>query len=63
MGINRKGRDVTGIHRKGHTTTEVVKFIGGAWRSVWQYIRSCFGRGFWVNEKPWSNKDFWKNSF
>lgn len=61
MGIVRNEREVTGIHRMGRTTTEVWKYVGGAWRSVWQYIRSCFGRGFWVNDKPWSNKDVWRN--
>ena len=30
-------------------------------RLIWQYIRSCFGRGYWINEKPWSNTDSWKN--
>lgn len=61
MGIVRNNRDVNGIHRKGRTTIEVVRFIEGAWRSVWQFIRSCFGRGFWANEKPWNNADGWKN--
>lgn len=61
MGIVRNNRDVNGIYRYGRTTTEVWKFIDGAWRNVWQAIRSCFGRGFWLNDKPWSNKDVWKN--
>lgn len=61
MAINRRGRETIGIHRKGHTTTEVWKYIDGAWRSVWQFIRSCFGRGFWVNDKSWSNGDGWRN--
>ncbi len=29
---------------------------------VWQAIRSCFGSGFWVNEKPWINNESWKNN-
>ena len=28
---------------------------------IWQYIRSCFGRGYWINEKPWSQTDGWAN--
>lgn len=31
-------------------------------RIVWQSIRSCFGKGFWINEKPWINDDAWKNN-
>lgn len=26
-------------------------------------IRSCFGSGFWINEKPWFNDESWKNNF
>lgn len=29
-------------------------------RIVWQAIRSCFGSGFWVNEKGWINDEGWK---
>lgn len=61
MAIWQDGKETTGIHRKGKDVQEVWKFIGGAWRNVWQAIRSCFGRGFWNNQKPWSNTDGWKN--
>lgn len=30
-------------------------------RLVWQAIRSCFGAGFWNNDKPWSNDETWNN--
>ncbi len=28
---------------------------------LWQAVRSCFGSGIWVNEKPWINEEIWKN--
>ena len=28
---------------------------------VWQAIRSCFGAGYWVNDKVWINEENWKN--
>lgn len=28
---------------------------------IYQTIRSCFGRGFWINNKAWINKDSWRN--
>jgi hypothetical protein len=28
---------------------------------VWQAIRSCFGRGFWINTSPWNNEEAWNN--
>lgn len=30
-------------------------------RLIWEAIRSCFGAGYWVNEKPWLNDEAWKN--
>lgn len=29
---------------------------------VWEAIRSCFGKGFWVNAYPWNSEDAWKNN-
>lgn len=28
---------------------------------IWQAIRSCFGNGYWDNDKPWDNEDGWTN--
>lgn len=28
---------------------------------VWEAISSCFGSGMWINERPWSNTDGWRN--
>ena len=27
---------------------------------VWSSIRSCFGNGYWVGDKPWMGSDSWK---
>lgn len=27
---------------------------------VWVAVRSCFGSGTWVGNKPWLNKETWK---
>jgi len=40
-----------------HSATAVYK---GA-RLVWMAIRSCFGAGFWLNDRPWLNNEGWKN--
>lgn len=29
---------------------------------VWQAVRSCFGKGYWVDDKPYDNEDGWKNN-
>ena len=40
----------------GRTTIQAV-YRG--LRLIWQYIKSCFGRGYWINDKPWSDRDAW----
>lgn len=30
-------------------------------RLVWEAITSCFGSGYWINERQWSNTDAWLN--
>lgn len=31
-------------------------------KMVWQSVRSCFGSGLWINDKPWINDEGWKNN-
>lgn len=45
----------------GKITWSLVRIYKGA-SLFWEAIRSCFGRGFWVNERQWSNEDGWKNN-
>lgn len=28
---------------------------------VWQAVRSCYGAGYWINEKPWIDNEAWKD--
>ena len=57
--MNYKNFETTGSVRHNN---RFVSTIYKAGRIVWQYIRSCFGKGYWINEKPWSNTDAWKNN-
>jgi len=41
-------------------TWEVQMVFRGA-RLVWQAIRSCFGTGAWLEERPWLDSDAWKD--
>lgn len=29
---------------------------------VWSAIRSCFGGGVWIGQRPWVNRDVWKTN-
>ncbi len=29
---------------------------------IWQAIRSCFGSGMWISEKPWTYNEGWRST-
>jgi len=29
---------------------------------IWQAIRSCFGSGMWIPDKPWTYNEGWKRN-
>lgn len=57
MGIYIGGKEITAVTAYGKTITAI--YAGS--RIVWQAIRSCFGSGWWKNDKPWLNNEGWLN--
>lgn len=57
MPINFSNKEITAI---SYANRAIAAVYYGT-RLVWQAIRSCFGAGYWVNEKPWINEEAWKN--
>ncbi len=55
--IRINSKEIIGIFKDNTPFTAVYKGT----RLVWQAISSCFGGGYWVNEKRWKNEDAWKN--
>lgn len=55
--IKKDSNDTVAIIAKGN----VIAMVKHGADIVWQAVRSCFGKGWWINEKPWSNDDAWKN--
>ena len=56
--IFKDGKEVVDIHYDGKAATALYK----GKRLIWEAVKSCFGRGMWINEKPWSNTDGWRNN-
>lgn len=40
----------------------VVNEIYRGAQLVWMAVRSCFGRGYWIQDKPWIDNDTWKDN-
>lgn len=32
------------------------------WLTIYNAVKSCFGSGTWLGEKPWLGTDQWKNN-
>lgn len=56
MSIHIGDKEITGI-TVGRKT--IVKKYEGL-KMVWQSVRSCFGSGWWIRQKPWKGTDGWK---
>lgn len=56
--IVKNKKEVIGVMRSGKT---VDAKYGGIYL-FWQGVRSCFGSGGWINDKPWLNDEAWKNN-
>lgn len=55
--LYKTGKEITSIFRGNKAIASIYKGT----TLLWEAINSCFGKGFWVNLKPWSNIDGWKN--
>lgn len=56
--IRWNSKETTSVNWLRRTHTAVYKGT----QLVWQAVRSCFGRGYWINARPWLNNDSWKNN-
>lgn len=40
---------------------KIISSIYYGTKLIWEAISSCFGAGYWDNNKPWNNDDAWNN--
>lgn len=55
--IYKNKQDITAMY---YGTKPIIAVYHGG-RLVWQAVKSCFGSGYWINDKQWSNIEAWKN--
>lgn len=55
--INTINTEATNVTAFGKVISKIV--YGG--KVVWELIKSCFGSGYWINNRSWINSDGWKN--
>lgn len=72
--IYRNGKLITEVHQNIKEFIDqiqwlVQKDIGAiykgsqlVWVTVYNAIKSCYGSGTWIQDKPWLDNDFWKNN-
>ena len=54
-------KQVTAIYKGSIEGPKVISAVYQGFKLLWQYIKSCFGRGYWINDKMWSERDGWAN--
>ena len=72
--IYRNGKLITEVHQNIRQLIDQVsqlteQSIGAiykgsqlVWVTVYNSVKSCFGSGIWLQDKPWLDNDFWKNN-
>ena len=72
--IYRNGKLITEVHQNIRQLIDQVsqlteQSIGAiykgsqlVWVTIYNAVKSCFGSGTWIKDKPWLDNDFWKNN-
>lgn len=53
-----RNKEISGVYIKKETVSEIYAKL----YKIYIAIKSCFGKGFWINSKPWINSNGWRNS-
>lgn len=60
--IKEDNKIAIGLINGRKVAAEAYTIVNGVAKLVWQAVRSCFGSGMWINNKPWLNNEGWRNN-
>lgn len=55
-------KEFSDITAFGKPLVAIYAGVGGATKLIWERVKSCYGRGIWIQEKPWLDNDTWKDN-
>ena len=58
MAIFTHNKEITEVY----TQNRVIATIYKGSKILWEAVRSCFGSGMWLINKPWLYKEGWRES-
>lgn len=58
MAIFFKDKEITSLS----FGNKVISYVYYGGKLVWEAFRSCFDKGFWVNDQQWNNNTAWRNN-
>lgn len=56
--IFKGNKEIISIYKGEKAIVEIRKGLS----LVWELLMSCFGKGYWINERPWMNNAAWKSA-
>lgn len=63
--INVGRKEISRVELDDNGTKRVIDRIyaevNGKLKLIWEAIKSCFGSGFWISNRPWINNNAWRN--
>jgi hypothetical protein len=56
--IEKNGKQIT----ERYFGKKAIAYVYRGLKLIWMSVRSCFGSGKWVGNKPWIGKEKWKGT-